>query len=253
MNELSSIFSIPSGVVAIIVGLLSYFYKQGPVTMLTASPLEKLFYSKEKQLVVKVLQYIVHSLISSFFISYATWVLYSWNVQYLWQISIFAAAIILAAFSYFLVNNLREKSFNQLYSTKSNRTKFILIALNLLSMTSVFVLTSYYIASSILSSIDGSASKLELGITTLIFALLSSLCIVLPFLKQASKFMLNEKTPSFFVKEAEQTWYIYNTFDKERMLLGNHSNLKQATEFTLRERVELLKSPTLHLETQDID
>jgi hypothetical protein len=243
MNDLNSIISIlrlPSGIIGVLAFLI-YVFKFNPVTFVTSSSIEKILLSKEKRVLIRIMTYLGHVLLSTGFITYIALIFYYSPASYSQLLTNVVIILLCPGFIFFLINNEREKHFEHVFEPASITTKYIVISLCLLYIVLIYLLTSYYLGSKMLTDV-AYTDNLQIIAFTITSSLIFSFMIHV-LVRAATKFLNVTKAPKIYIVDSNnKKWYIYHPIGKDKLLLGNSSTLNDSDEYIIRERNEIIKS-----------
>ncbi|QJD86350.1 hypothetical protein [Cohnella herbarum] len=254
MNDLTSILTflqLPSGIIGVL-ALCIYLYKLNPVTLVTSSSIEKVLFTKEKRVSINVLSYFGQVIFSACIIALISLAFYYSKVQYFRIGTSISAILLCLGFVFFLVNNLREKHFKQVFENASIKTRYTVISLCLIYIGVMYLLMSYYLGSNMLYSVKYTEEIQIIAFTTF-FSLFFSICILLPVTRIIIKFLDRNyrKIPNIFITDTNnKKWYIYHPIDKDKLLLGSSAILDESEEYIIRDRNEII---TTYILIKEID
>jgi len=249
MKDLNSILialKLPSAILGSF-GLIFYLFRLNPVTLMTSSSIEKLLFSKEKRISLSLLNDIIQAIIASIFVTLISWAFHSFAIKHFWIISLIATIILVAGYMFLKFNEVREKYFKELFGHYSKRTRSIIISSFLVFIGSMYLLTSYYLGTSMINRV-GYTYAFEGLVFTATSSLIFSIFFLIPVTKTVNKFIdqnYRKLPPVFITDNNNNKWYIYHPIDKTKLLLGNTRVINDATEFLIRDRNEVIHSYTL--------
>ncbi|WP_141504335.1 hypothetical protein [Paenibacillus luteus] len=255
MNQIEEIvtsFLKGSTVIAGVVSLLFMLFRSQPITLFTATSVEKIFFSKEKKLSILTIRYlfqvfIVSILMFSIFVySYENVIPY--HEVMLWTMVIYLVIGII----FFMWKLFSFKSFKNYIKSKGFKTKLTILLSALLYCCVLIILPAFSLGHTLdKQTFDFELTNdnffVEVIIVYVSFLLIS--CVVLFYIKLVFKIcieydLFSDKSIYILLNEdgVEEKWFVFHPVDKDTFLLGNEPHHDESLEFRYMERTELLKN-----------
>ncbi|RJX40216.1 hypothetical protein D3P09_12725 [Paenibacillus pinisoli] len=244
-----------AGIPGAVIAILSTIIKFGPLTFLTSTNLEKKLYSKEKKVAHVMLNGLVQIMLYTSIMLFLTYFIeaeYNETLGYVW--------VIVVIFIHLWVLWNVEIRGKKLLFTGKYRTVNIIVFLFLLFffVPSSIAMPAYLVGiknySRLVSDLDKLGTFIALSIGYAFFSLLCMSMFKAVFnyidLKSINPNYINEG-PLYIWLETEK-WYIHRATDKNRILLGNSSTLKDSSKYKFIDRSVILGS-TIYTEKDTVE
>jgi hypothetical protein len=252
-------FGLSSGVATLLVVIFFTLSKIQPISMFTANIIEKRLFSKEKRLIISIIQYIFKSLIWSFILytiaTLMSLIDYSNFSKYIiFFISCFIIATELLLLLYLYLNDLKqndERDGSKFYSkmiklkNMSMQKRLIIFVIYVLSVNlSLGLLIGYSMS---IIPLDKSIMYL---LSTYVFTFIFSLFIPLlinPALKNIN-WDKGKKIAYIIDNTLNENWYILYPISKGYILLGDNKDEFSCTKQRILKLESLIDNETIYLE-----
>jgi len=255
MNQIEEIFTSflkGSTVTAGVVSLLFMLLRSQPITLFTATSVEKIFFSKEKKLSILTIRYLFQVFIVSVLMFSVFVYSYDNDIPYhevmLWTMAIY----LVIGFIFFMWKLFSYKSFKNYIKSKGFKTKLTILLCALLYCCVLIILPAFYLG----NTVDQQTFDFELTndnfyveIIVVYASFLLFSCVVLFYVKLVFKIcieydLFSDKSIYIMLMENgnEEKWFVFHPVDKDKFLLGSAPHHDESIEFRYIERTELLKN-----------
>lgn len=232
------------GIASVVFGLFAMVIKTQPLTVLTSTNIEKIYFSKEKNLFIKMGRHIFLSVVASLFSPILIWVYYLLNVnEYFLNICAIIYLLSLIISSYFTYTKRKNRGKSTLYKTLT----FTLLFIAFLQLFSIIPISiSVALNKGELFYKNNINFNIYLGISLLIIIFIFSLLLV-AFAKgmfEHFRFSWSEYSKEVFYvveKDTNKKWFLYHLIDKNNILVGDALDFKKAAVFKTISKEDLFK------------
>ncbi|WP_017814518.1 hypothetical protein [Paenibacillus shenyangensis] len=258
ITELESVFSkylLSGSVLSIIGGSALFVFKIKPITIFTATDIEKKLYSKERNTFIRIVEVSFQIIVTFIGLLWFMLLFLSWNHPILSQIIFFSALSILASISIFFLYKVFKPGVEEYISSLSKKGKSYFA---LLIMATLII--SYLILPALLGWVAPLDSKaldeikeysktnsliiplLIVGIMLFLFSVMYRK-IFSDVIKFLDSYILKSFSRSLFIKEDNGeliNWYIFHSTEENKVLLGNNKSYHNSTEYKFIDKNELM-------------
>lgn len=258
INELQTLISanvFPGSVVTVLIGFIFLIVRSKPITMFTATDIEKIIYTKEKKALIRGIDILYQTFIIT--IALLTFIFiftFSNKTQVFFVLLWIAVVIISILTSYFLIK-LRKPGIKKYFENMSLNAKGIHSLLILFYCLLLFLLIPLFMGATapltneVINTLINNEKneRLLLGIT---LVLIFIFCFLYRdfFSKMTSYFdlqMNNTTKTNIYIKykvgEEISDWYLFHPTETDHILIGDNDNIHNCNSFYLIERSDLMK------------
>ncbi|HAM79246.1 hypothetical protein [Ornithinibacillus bavariensis] len=235
---LKLILPVPSIAIAgIAISIIIFYFKFSPVSSLTAEEIQIRLFSKEKRILVNLINYIIKTFVWSIIIFGTTLYLIKFNktVSLIYDNIIFPVLIIEILFFMLLISKeynqigkINEKIKNvKLFRLLSKlrfkkKFRFLLVAFYMLLIITTF--------SSLLAHMYNLFNDtIDLNFILAVYLVTYLVCLIIPFISSPCADYITGETVNkykdiYILDDNENRWYIYYPINKSFVLLGNNKD-----------------------------
>ncbi|MCM3629738.1 hypothetical protein M3194_20565 [Paenibacillus glycanilyticus] len=249
INNILSKLGIPS----MLISLVLFVIRIRLVTLITSNSIERKMFSKEKQLVIKVMKLFFEIMMTVLFLFIITDNLFKYKSIYNSSLAIIAVVSLLIIFIVVLtLKEVMNKNFKKLLGKSRNWIRIPAFVLCSLIIVCYYLLPAYYVGTQIYSEfyLKGTTTSEKNIILIAVFILyfIITICVLVPISRIMYQFMgfdelnpnkLNDK-PVYIEYEGER-WYLYHPVNNTLYYLANETHLTESTKFRYLQREELIK------------
>lgn len=230
-------------IASVAIGLIAMIFKTQPLTLLTSTKIEKVYFSKEKNFLVGMGNIIVLSNVAFLFSILLTWVFFILevdggflNISFI----IYVLALIMSGYFTFLKKKGCEKE-------RRNRIlSFASLFIAFLQLYSIFPVT----LSDALKKEELFLDNAKQNIYLILFLCLGMFIVNTVFtifskgiFEHYRSIWRDYSKEVFYIinEDSKKRWYIYHLIDRNNMLLGDSIDIKKAAIFKILSKEELFK------------
>jgi glucan phosphoethanolaminetransferase (alkaline phosphatase superfamily) len=227
--------------------LIGFIWRLQPITALTSTGIERLLLTKENRISIRVSKFLLQTLVATVVSFYILLMFFIFKVSFL-VANIIAMLTFIITIVVILETQMKKGIISRLFRSEKKRLNAT-IGLSFIFSALVFsVFPAYLVWYSLLheekQNIESSQMVISLLLLGLILYIISFFVFLLTkdFIVQLAKKYRRYSGVKYYVIDTNSSvrWFIYHTFEKDRVLLGDKMDYEDALILKILEKKELL-------------